>query len=171
MRLCRFISPHTVEPDIETQIAATFNDELILEHARIATDPQYVVLDEGRVLLAELAWLAQADPSIDYKVSLRLVDAAGRIVAQVDQYPIGMLLPPTAWAAGERKPGYMALSIPPAASGRYTLQARVYDPATLKPLPYFTPDGGLSTSTSIILGLVEIDGTIRLLPAGSGGIR
>ena len=171
VRLCRFISPHTVEPDIETQIAATFNDELILEHARIATDPQYVVLDEGRVLLAELAWLAQADPSIDYKVSLRLVDAAGRIVAQVDQYPIGMLLPPTAWAAGERKPGYMALSIPPAASGRYTLQARVYDPATLKPLPYFTPDGGLSTSTSIILGLVEIDGTIRLLPAGSGGIR
>ncbi len=48
VRLCRFISPHTVEPDIETQIAATFNDELILEHARIATDPQYVVLDEGR---------------------------------------------------------------------------------------------------------------------------
>ncbi len=169
VRLCRFVSPRIVTPDLETQIMATVNGELTLEYARVATDPQYVVINEGRVLFAELGWLAQAAPSIDYTVSLRLVDAAGQIVSQLDQYPIGMLLPPTVWSAGERKPGYMALTIPPTAAGRHTLQASVYDPVTLKPLPYQTPEGPSSSSAPIILGLVEIDGTIRLLPAGSGG--
>jgi len=171
VRLCRFISPRIVKPDLETEIMTTVNGELTLEYARVATDPQHVVIDEGRVLFAELGWFAQTVPSIDYTVSLRLVDIAGRIVSQFDQYPIGMLLPPTVWSAGERKPGYMTLTIPPAASGRYTLQARVYDPDTLKPLSYRTSDSQPSSSAPIILGLVEIDGTIRLLPAGSGGIR
>ena len=169
VRLCRFISPRAVRHELETEIAATVNGELAIEYARLATEPLQGRHDDGHLLLVELGWLAHTAPSIDYKVSLRLVNVADQVVAQLDQYPIGTLLPPSVWSAGDRKPGYMALTIPPVDAGRYTLRASIYDPVTLKPLPYQTPESPAPTSAPIILGLVEIDGTIRLLPAGAGG--
>ena len=135
VRLCRFISPHTVEPDIETQIAATFNDELILEHARIATDPQYVV--SMRLLLVESLACRPTRPSTRVRCGW---STPRRIVAQVDQYPIGMLLPPMA-AAGERKPGYMALYSPvPAGAIRCRQESTI--PPRLSPSPTLRPTAG-----------------------------
>ncbi len=74
-------------------------------------------------------------PSIDYTVSLRLVNEAGESVAQRDAMPVGTLLPPTTWAEGDEKPGYMALQQPPELGpGKYTLQVQVYDPTTVTPV-------------------------------------
>jgi hypothetical protein len=78
----------------------------------------------------QLDWLAARKPSVDYRVTLRLLDAAGEVVAQRDEFPIGPLLPPTTWNEGDAKPGYMALVLPgELAAGEYRLTVDVYDPA------------------------------------------
>ena len=49
---------------------------------------------------------------------------------QRDDFPIGPLLPPTTWNAGDAKPGYLALPLPAdLPPGDYTLTVGVYDPA------------------------------------------
>ena len=61
----------------------------------------------------------------------RLIDNDGAVVAQRDEFPIGALLPPTTWNAGDAKPGFMALSLPADLSpGDYRVVVGVYDPAT-----------------------------------------
>ena len=59
----------------------------------------------------QLDWLAEHKPTIDYRVTLRMEDANGQVVAQRDDLPIGNLLPPTTWNEGDDKPGYMALPL------------------------------------------------------------
>ena len=67
--------------------------------------------------------------------SVRLAAADGTVAAQRDEFPIGPLLPPTTWAAGDEKPGYMALPIPPGTPpGEYRLLVGLYDPNTLAPI-------------------------------------
>ncbi|MCB0147844.1 MAG: hypothetical protein KDE01_09365, partial [Caldilineaceae bacterium] len=46
-------------------------------------------------LFVQLDWLAAQKPTLDYRVTLRLVDNGGAVVAQRDEFPIGTLLPPT----------------------------------------------------------------------------
>jgi hypothetical protein len=85
----------------------------------------------GGTIYVQLDWRAERKPSIDYRVTLRLLDAAGAVVAQRDEFPIGPLLPPSTWNAGDAKPGYMALPLPgDLAAGEYTLTVGVYDPNT-----------------------------------------
>jgi hypothetical protein len=76
-------------------------------------------LQAGEVLPVELTAAGQVDGSL--KISLRLIDPAGQIVAQQDkiiepQFRLGLLVPPDA---------------PP---GQYTLAGVVYDPTTMQPL-------------------------------------
>jgi hypothetical protein len=133
LEVCGFISPtsiqaaHTVEPD------AAIGRELVLDRVDLA-------LPEGTAngqpyLLVTMHWQVLAQPALDYKVSLRLVDDAGNLVDQQDDLLIGPLLPPTTWAVGEAKIGHLALHLPPlAAPGTYTVQALVYDGATGTPV-------------------------------------
>ncbi len=44
-------------------------------------------------------------------VTLRLLGLDGVVVSQSDGFPMGPLLPPTAWDAGDSKPGYMVLEV------------------------------------------------------------
>jgi 4-amino-4-deoxy-L-arabinose transferase-like glycosyltransferase len=75
-------------------------------------------------------WSLLAETEHNLKVSLRLRDADGRLVAQADR---DLLAPPrfapTAdWPAGERQASYHLLDLPPGLlAGRYTLAAAVYD--------------------------------------------
>ena len=63
-------------------------------------------------------------------------------MAQRDEFPIGMLLPPTTWNAGDAKPGYMALPQPGnLAPGEYQILVGVYDPKNGTPLGEFVPIG------------------------------
>ena len=168
VRLCRYISPDAISPELDAPSAVTFGGELELEYMRASTDARHAIQGVDRSIFVELGWYAQKKPSLDYAVSLRLVAPDRTVAAQSDQYPIGMLLPPTAWSAGNRKPGYTSLAIPDSTPhGIYTLEISVYDPATLSPAPYSDGGAEVATPAPIILGLVEINGTIRLLPAGA----
>jgi hypothetical protein len=127
--LCRYRSPHFVTPQFESTPAVLFNGELRLAQAAVT---QLQTPEGERTLLATLAWVAEKKPALDYRVTLRLVAADGTVVAQRDEYPIGPLLPPSTWATGDQKPGYMALSIPASAPpGEYRLMVGLYDPNTL----------------------------------------
>lgn len=125
--LCHFASPHAVKPYAENTPDVLFNGELRLARAALSRVDDPV---RGRnYLLAELDWLAERKPTVDYRVTLRLLDGAGNVVAQRDEFPIGTLLPPTTWNAGDAKPGYMALPLgADTAPGTYQVVAGVYAP-------------------------------------------
>jgi hypothetical protein len=133
VELCRFVSPHTLKPDQTTVPNALFNGELRLKRtaAELISDSKL----GGRYLFAQLDWLAEKKPSVDYRVTLRMLDSSGTVVAQRDDFPIGNLLPPTTWSAGDAKPGYIALPIPAQTpAGSYKFVAEVYDPNTGAPI-------------------------------------
>ncbi len=146
VELCRFVGPTSDvlndQPVPAAHAAAPvtpdllYNGELRLQRAqaKLVGDPQ---LGQSTIY-AELDWLAERKPTIDYRITLRLLDPAGQVAAQRDEYPIGQLLPPTTWNQGDAKPGYMALPVPPdLAAGTYQVTVDVYDPATQA--PYGTP--------------------------------
>ncbi len=122
--------------------------------------------DGGWHLLARLGWQALAQPSVDAKVSLRVVDSAGQAVAQHDDFPIGDLLPPTTWAAGDRKPGYAALALPTdLPPGDYAVTVHLYDPATLAPVPLLPAAETGPAATPLVLANLRVDDRMVLLPA------
>ena len=101
-------------------------------------------------------------PDADYKVSLRLTDADGVPVSQSDNFPIGPLLPPTTWGAGDRKPGYQALAVPAGLEpGQYELTLSLYDPSTLVNVAYSVDDSPASTAP-FLLANVLIGDTIEI---------
>lgn len=160
VRLCHFVSPHFVQSQVKNAPAALFGESLLLQEASVAflaargAEPAY--------LLTTLTWLAQTKPSNDYRVTLRLLDAAGTVVSQRDDFPIGPLLPPSTWNAGDVKPGYLALPIPPnSAPGPYQLTVNLYDPVTLAPVPHHTPNES-TTDAARIVAKITIGDTIEL---------
>ena len=125
--LCRFVSPQRTPGSQATIPDLLYNGELRLERAQAA------LVDEpglGPTIYVQLDWLAEKKPSVDYRVTLRLLDAAGAVIAQRDDFPIGPLLPPTTWNAGDAKPGYLALPLPPGVEDAHQLTVNVYDPAS-----------------------------------------
>ena len=127
--LCRFVSPHFLTPEQSSTPVAAFGDDLQLTGAAIMTPSEHPLDQAYRFI--QLDWLATRKPALDYRVTLRLVDNDGAVVAQRDEFPIGALLPPTTWNAGDAKPGYFALPLPPdLPPGRYRVIVGVYDPAT-----------------------------------------
>ena len=141
--LCRFLSPHFLTPDTATALNARFGAELILTSASIMAPPENT-LDRSHLFI-QLDWLAAQKPTLDYRVTLRLVDNGGAVVAQRDEFPIGTLLPPTTWNAGDAKPGYMALALPgDLAPGEYQVIVGLYDPVSGAPVGEFVTVGEVS---------------------------
>ena len=159
VRLCHFVSPHFVEPQVQSQPAALFNGEMLLQATAVTLRPAR--LDEPAYLLTTLTWLAQSKPIIDYRVTLRLLDDAGAVVSQRDSFPIGPLLPPSTWNAGDAKPGYLALPLPTTtAPGTYQLAVNLYDPATLAPIRYERLSES-ATDAPLIVAKLTIHDTIE----------
>ena len=165
VRLCEFTSPGSVDFQIASDTVVTFGEELVLERAALSL-PGDSDVNTTALLRMKLDWWAQQAPSVDYKLSVRLVGDDGASVSQADQYPIGTLLPPTTWAPGDRKPGYTVLTIPADLTpGRYSIQAEVYDPQTLLPVAHRTGDA-VASDEALVLGVLEIGDTMRLRSAG-----
>jgi hypothetical protein len=163
IRVCRYLSPHSVQPTIVTPHQAAFR-ELLLERSALALTPSPASATD---LLLQLDWQALAAPALDYKVSVRLVAPDGAVVAQTDEYPIGALLPPTTWAAGDRKPGYVSLALPPSlAPGAYAVVISVYDPATLAAVPVSAAND-VATGAALVLANVQVGDRIQLQSAAS----
>lgn len=157
VRLCHFISPHFVTPTLTAPLDLLFGGDLQLTQMTLTPQEKPV-----RTLLAQLDWTALTKPALDYKVSLRLLDANNQLVAQNDDLPIGTLLPPTTWAAGDRKPGYMAINVPPGTPpGAYRLELALYDPATGAPIPA----NDAAASTPVVLAHITLGDTMAVLPA------
>ena len=166
VRLCHYVSPDQITPELATAPALRFNDELLLPHADFAIMPAKG--EDPAHLLVRLEWVADSRPSLDYKVALRLEDGGGptdgAVVAQEDAFPIGPLLPPSTWGEGDVKPGLMSipLGVPP---GTYRLTLTLYDPATLTEFP--ASDGSNTQPVPpfpLVLANVRIGDTIDLLP-------
>lgn len=133
VELCRFVSPGAVRPTVETTPGLLYNGELRLQRTA-ATLVEEAALGQ-KTIYAQLDWAAEQKPSIDYRVTLRLLAPSGEVAVQRDDFPIGPLLPPSTWNQGDAKPGYLALPLPQnLAAGDYALTVNVYDPNTGAPL-------------------------------------
>ena len=99
----------------------------------------------------------------DFKVSLRLVDADGRLWGQTDQIPYPAF-PPKYWAPGSIMRHEASLVVPPGVPpGWYRLQLRLYDPDSGRPIE---PLQGAAPG-ALTLGPVRIDAT----PASETSLR
>jgi 4-amino-4-deoxy-L-arabinose transferase-like glycosyltransferase len=116
--------PPMLAPDGEQSAGLDFGGTLRLE--RWAAGPS-----AGRDRLWALTrWSLVAATSHNLKVSLRLRDEDGRLVAQADRDLLAAprFLPTAAWAVGEQQASYHLLDLPPGLpAGRYRLHAAVYD--------------------------------------------
>jgi hypothetical protein len=167
VRLCHYVSPHALMPVDLAFTPTLFGNELALLGGKGSF---YEGTPGLSSLMVQLDWHAQQKPSMDYKVSLRLVAEDGSTVVQADEYPIGPLLVPTTWNLDDRKPGYFALTLPPGLpAGVYQLQASLYDASTLAPTPHTMLTAPASSnppaSDPITLAEVHVDGTMTLQPA------
>jgi len=102
-----------------------------------------------------LYWRRLSAQAGDYKVSLRLLDTAGKVVAQRDYRPHGDYFPTTAWPVGVLLPEKIALpptdALPP---GGYRLVIGLYDPnkPDLLPVSGGPQQGNLALLEVLTLG-------------------
>jgi hypothetical protein len=78
----------------------------------------------GTVVRVRPTWAASTPVSEELKVSARLVDGAGQVIAANDRAPVHFTYPTTAWAQGETVEDYYELSAPP--GGPYRAQLILY---------------------------------------------
>lgn len=79
----------------------------------------------------KLQWQAGQEMSVSYKIFLHLVDAAGRVVSQVDTLPQHGVAPTTSWLPGEIIEDELTLMIPQeVGAGEYRLIVGLYDEKT-----------------------------------------
>ena len=99
-------------------------------------------LTPGGQLPVELTWQGLAPMSEDYTVFVQVLDAADRIVGQVDSWPVQGTYPTSQWTPGQvvRDPYIVQLSpdLPP---GDYRLHVGLYLLATLQRLPVVDETG------------------------------
>jgi hypothetical protein len=88
-------------------------------------------------------WRKLSADALDYKFTLRLLNAGGELVAQYDDQPYQGYYPTSTWPVGVLLPEQVALpsvgTVPP---GEYALVVGLYDPQTLKLLPVEGPTVG-----------------------------
>jgi hypothetical protein len=155
VRLCQFISPNRAPEGMAVPLDVAFDGGLNLRGARVAAGKGS---SAENLLYAALQWRARENPAADYKVTLRLLDRDGKSAGQSDSFPIGPLLPPTTWNAGDEKPGYMVLEIPQsAAPGAYDLVIGLYDPASLQPIPFL--GAPMPVADLVKLASIRLDST------------
>lgn len=124
-----------VVPPVEAQIAA-YESGMILRDAAI----------HAGALRVDLWWSAAAALPADYTVSALLLDAGGRLVAQLDSYPFNGDRPTTTWQPGEvvydPRPLRLADGVTALPPGEYTVAVKVYlwSPEGLTIMPTITGD-------------------------------
>jgi hypothetical protein len=99
-------------------------------------------------------WAATGRTDLDLKVSIRLLDEAGRRLAQSDHQLLrtGLFEPTSAWQGDERERTFHLLPFPPElAPGSYRVAVVVYDGETGRPVEV---DGG----PEVVVGVLRIGG-------------
>lgn len=97
-------------PQNGLQVGLNFSDTIELTMARYETS----TLRPGQVVPVTLYWRALQKPSLDYAVSLRLLDEAGETIYQIDNHhPVLGMAPTSHWESGEVIGDYYEIQIPP----------------------------------------------------------
>ncbi len=119
-----FLRPVRVESGIR-------NDELGIRNEDGGLDVRAMGLTmrDATTLDGHYAWYTARPLGARYQFSLRLQDAAGGTLAQLDAQPGYGFQPSTLWPAGEWTADWLALRLPAAApaAGEYPLVMRLYD--------------------------------------------
>ncbi len=101
-------------------------------------------LRAGDFLLITFFWRAPETPRARWTISLRIVDAADRVIAQRDAEPASGARPTIGWSANEVVQDDAGIFLPSAATpGLYRIQIVIYDSATAENLA--TRDGAIFT--------------------------
>ncbi|MBN1260797.1 MAG: hypothetical protein JXB35_08965 [Anaerolineae bacterium] len=125
-------------PDMDQTVALHLGDVATLAGYTLAS----ATIPRGGTLSLDIVWRAESATQTSYTVFVHLLDAAGNIVAQHDQPPVGGARPTTSWLAGEVLQETISLSLPAEIPpGIYRLDAGMYDPATYGRLPVSGADG------------------------------
>ncbi len=115
------------QPDVETAVNMTFNDEVLLTGYSILPDP---------VLKVEFVWQAAREIDQDYHAFVHLLDEEGNIVAQSDGQPANWTRPTTGWTPGEYISDIHEFQLPESARrDNLRLHVGLYEPTTNKRLP------------------------------------
>lgn len=140
-----------VEKEIVTRAAPepplTFTEPIRLEGYELASTR----VPRGQAFLLLLYWRARAPIAHDYTVSVRLVDVAGKIVAEYFKEPRLGTAPTSAWHVDELVVDAIQLPIPnDAAPGAYRLEVGLYDAATQQRIGIVDASGKVSAEGMIL---------------------
>ena len=106
-------------------VGVRFGSAVVLDGYSLGATPITV----GEAMCLRLSWRAVAALG-DYKLTLRLFDAAGHQLAQVDGRPQGGQRPTPTWRPGEAVTDSYGVVVPPGSlPGRYEMRVGVYDAA------------------------------------------
>ena len=121
------VAPLPAAPDVESD--ARFGDHIHLRG--------YALVEEsGGILPVTLFWETDAVLTERYKVTVQLLDAEGRLVAQRDTEPLDGLAPTNIWKPGTVLTDRYGLPLPPdLPPGRYRLIVGLYHIITGERLP------------------------------------
>jgi hypothetical protein len=123
--------PVTLHEEAEQPLSLPFGEAIILSGCETEIRDTHV----GPVLRLSLYWKTLAEIEKDYKLSIRLLDAAGHLGGVRDAFPVQEAYRTNNWRPGEMVVDTHDVSIlaglPP---GPYTIQVTMYDPETLAPL-------------------------------------
>lgn len=111
-------------------------------------------IETGRgALMLQLDWQANADITIDYKISVRLTNPAGNLIwAQADDAPAKST---STWRTGDTVRDYRAIAIPPGTPpGDYGVQVVVYDAQSNRVANVIAPEN--RRGAALMLGNVTI---------------
>lgn len=118
-----FLRPTSVSAAAGAELAARGDLDVALETAVLRPDEP--------VLDLHLAWFTARPLTQNYNVSLRLTDAQGQWLRQMDVQPGFGFLPSSGWQPGEWTPDWLALSLPTLSptAGPYPLMVQLYEVA------------------------------------------
>jgi uncharacterized membrane protein len=98
----------------------------------------------GQTLDVALWWRPRMPLDKDYAVSLKLLNSAGKLAAQADEWPLGSTYFTSAWAPETLVRHPMRLILPnDLPAGQYWLNVEIYDPAHVQPLQRLDGKGHL----------------------------
>lgn len=131
-------------PPLETVVEAIFGDALRLWG--------YSLDQSSEALSLHVAWGTLADPAVDYKYFVHLIDPeTEQIVAQVDSMPRGYTYPTSQWIEGEIVEEIITLDLRRAPPGEYRIALGWYDLGTVTRLPAIDADGNALPDERVIL--------------------
>ncbi len=131
--------------------ATNFGDQIAL----LSVQPETTTLTPGGQLAVTLEWQSLSQIEEDYTVFVQLLNPAGKLVTQVDAWPLQGTYPTSAWRVGETIRDPYSLFLPSdLPAGEYQLIIGFYRLADLQRLPVLGENGLPLDDKHSVTGLV-----------------